>query len=51
MMLYVKTSWICEWSTYLYDMRELAKQFDPSGVEGFEKELQNFSPVLLNFFI
>lgn len=44
---YVETSWTSEWAKYLYDLRELATQFDPGGVEAFEADIENHSPITL----
>ncbi|MGQ9474313.1 MAG: ABC transporter substrate-binding protein, partial [Candidatus Caldatribacteriaceae bacterium] len=46
-VVYVETSWTCEWSDYLWNLEELAAQYDPSGIEGFKEDIQNISPVLL----
>ncbi|WP_438317262.1 ABC transporter substrate-binding protein [Candidatus Caldatribacterium sp. SIUC1] len=46
-VVYVETSWTCEWSDYLFDLEELAAKYDPKGVEGFREDIQNISPVLL----
>ncbi len=47
-LAYVETSWTTEWSPYLYDLRELAEQYDPGGVEAFNKDIENHSPVILS---
>jgi multiple sugar transport system substrate-binding protein len=46
-VVYVETSWTCEWSDYLFNLEELAAQYDPNGVAGFQEDIQNISPVLL----
>jgi len=46
-VVYVETSWTCEWSDFLWNLEELAAQYDPNGVEGFKEDIQNMSPVLL----
>jgi multiple sugar transport system substrate-binding protein len=43
----VESSSTNEWARYLYSMEELAKQFDPGGVEALRKELKYFHPTLL----
>lgn len=44
-LAYVETSWTNEWSQYLYDLRELAAQYDT--VEAFDSDVSNHSPVIL----
>jgi len=44
-LAYVETSWTNEWSQYLYDLRELAAQYDT--VEAFDADVSNHSPVIL----
>lgn len=46
-VVYVETSWTNEWAPYLASLTDLARQYDPNGVEGLEAELKHFSPVLL----
>jgi multiple sugar transport system substrate-binding protein len=46
-VVYVETSWTTEWSAYLYKLEELAKKYDPDGVEGFRKDIANQSPSIL----
>ncbi len=42
-----ETSWTNEWEDYLYPMFELAKKYDPEGVEGLKKYLAGHDPGLL----
>ena len=46
-LAYVETAWTCEWAQYLYDLRELAEEYDTGGVEAFNKDVANHSPVIL----
>ena len=46
-VVYVETAWTVEWSPYLYKLEDLAKKFDPAGVEGFRKDIANHSPSIL----
>jgi multiple sugar transport system substrate-binding protein len=44
---YVETAWTCEWSPYHYRLYDLAKKWDPKGIEGFRSDIQNHSPSIL----
>ena len=44
---YVETAWTCEWSPYLFKLYDLAKKYDPKGVEGFRSDVENHSPSIL----
>jgi multiple sugar transport system substrate-binding protein len=46
-VVYVETSWTTEWSDYLHKLEELAKQYDPAGVEGLRADIVNHSPSIL----
>jgi len=44
-LAYVETSWTNEWAEYLFDLRDLASQYDT--VEAFDADVVNHSPVIL----
>lgn len=44
---YVSNGWSNEWYPYLYDMRELAEQYDPGGVAALESDMKWHSAVVL----
>jgi len=44
-LAYVETAWTNEWAQYLFDLRELAGQYDT--VEAFDADVANHSPVIL----
>ena len=46
-VVYVETAWTTEWSAYLHKLEELAKKYDPAGVEGFRKDNASQSPSIL----
>jgi ABC-type glycerol-3-phosphate transport system substrate-binding protein len=46
-VVYVETAWTVEWSNYLHKLEELAKKYDPSGVEGFRKDIAHHSPSII----
>jgi multiple sugar transport system substrate-binding protein len=46
-LVVTETSWTTEWENYLYPVYELAKKFDPNGVEGLKKDLKGHDPGLL----
>lgn len=46
-LIVMETSTTCEWAPYLWDVRELAKKFEPDGVAGLEKDLAGHDPALL----
>jgi len=46
-VVYVETAWTTEWSAYLHKLEELAKKYDPAGVEGFRADIVNHSPSIL----
>ena len=46
-VLYVETAWTTEWSNFMFKLDELAKKYDPAGVEGMKKDLANQSPSIL----
>ncbi len=46
-VVYVETSWTTEWSPYLDKMKDLAKKWDPTGIEGYTKELKYQAPSIL----
>ncbi len=46
-VVYVETAWTVEWSPYLFKLNDLAKKWDPKGVEGLRKDVENHSPSIL----
>ncbi|MFB0520406.1 MAG: extracellular solute-binding protein [Desulfatiglandales bacterium] len=46
-VVYVETAWTTEWSASLCKLEDLAAKWDPSGVEGFRKDIANHSPSIL----
>jgi multiple sugar transport system substrate-binding protein len=46
-VVYVETAWTTEWSPYLYKLSDLAKKWDPKGIEGLKKDMENHSPSIL----
>jgi len=46
-VVYVETAWTTEWSPYLYKLVDLAAEWDPRGVEGLRKDMENHSPSIL----
>jgi multiple sugar transport system substrate-binding protein len=44
---YVETAWTCEWSRYHYRLNDLAKKWDPKGIEGLQSDIKNHSPSIL----
>ncbi|MFW6138197.1 MAG: ABC transporter substrate-binding protein [Spirochaetota bacterium] len=46
-VVYVETAWTDEWAAYLYDLEDLAAEYDPWGVEGFKDDIENHSPSIL----
>ena len=46
-VVYVETAWTTEWSEYLYKLEDLAAKYDPWGVEGFRKDIEQHSPSIL----
>ena len=43
----MESSTTCEWTPYLWDIRELAKKYEPHGVAGLEEDLKGHDPALL----
>ncbi len=43
----METSTTCEWAPYLWDVRDLAKKFEPNGLAGLESDLAGHDPALL----
>jgi len=43
----METSTTCEWAPYLWDVRELGKQYEPNGLAGLESDLAGHDPALL----
>lgn len=46
-VVYVETAWTVEWSDYMYKLEDLAKQYDPWGVDGFWDDVEKHSPSIL----
>jgi len=46
-MTLVESSWTCEWAPYLWDMDELADEFDPGGRAAFRADMENVYPACL----
>jgi len=43
----VEASTTNEWAPFLYPMEDLAKKYDPKGVEGLKEDLKGHSPIML----
>ena len=46
-LIVMETSTTNEWAPYLWDVRELAKKYEPDGVAGLEHDLKGHDPALL----